>query len=345
MEKRYHVFVSSTYEDLKEERQAVIHALLEMDCIPAGMELFPAADEDQWSLIKSVIDNCDYYLVIVGGRYGSVDEKGMGYTEKEYRYAIDKEKRVIGFLHKDPGKLTVEKTDPENRKKLEEFRKLVQQKMCKHWTSSADLGGGVSRSLAKLIKTHPAIGWVRGDQLADKDAMSEVMRLRKKVDELEGELKKVRISPPFGAEKLAQGVEELELKYEFEVGYELNFNSKEYHSLFKTSWNKIFATISPIMIDEASESDLTMHISRHIETSTIQDIKEKFPGMKLDLLVVEQESFQILKVQFLALGLIEKSEKPKRSVKDKSTYWKLTPYGDALMTELLAIPRKKNLNL
>ncbi|MCH8831104.1 MAG: hypothetical protein IID45_16150, partial [Planctomycetes bacterium] len=30
--------------DLKDERQNVIQALMEMDCIPAGMELFPAAD-------------------------------------------------------------------------------------------------------------------------------------------------------------------------------------------------------------------------------------------------------------------------------------------------------------
>lgn len=67
--KKYQVFVSSTYEDLVPERQEIMHALLELDCIPAGMELFPAADEDQWSLIKGVIDDCDYYLVVIGGRY------------------------------------------------------------------------------------------------------------------------------------------------------------------------------------------------------------------------------------------------------------------------------------
>ena len=52
MDKRYQVFVSSTYEDLQEERQQVMQALLELDCIPSGMELFPAANDDQWTLIK-----------------------------------------------------------------------------------------------------------------------------------------------------------------------------------------------------------------------------------------------------------------------------------------------------
>ena len=52
MEKRYQVFVSSTKEDLEEERQEITKALLVSNCIPAGMELFPAADESSWKIIK-----------------------------------------------------------------------------------------------------------------------------------------------------------------------------------------------------------------------------------------------------------------------------------------------------
>jgi hypothetical protein len=101
MDKRYQVFVSSTYQDLKEERQEVIQALLELDCIPAGMELFPAADDDQWTLIKKVIDDCDYYIVIVGGRYGSLSATGISYTQMEYEYAVSQGKPAIGFIHRD----------------------------------------------------------------------------------------------------------------------------------------------------------------------------------------------------------------------------------------------------
>ncbi|MGC6738669.1 DUF4062 domain-containing protein, partial [Escherichia coli] len=72
MDKRYQVFVSSTFADLEEERQEVMQALLELDCMPAGMELFPATNSDQWSLIKKIIDDSDYYIVILAGRYGSI---------------------------------------------------------------------------------------------------------------------------------------------------------------------------------------------------------------------------------------------------------------------------------
>src|SRR6266849_6800645 len=115
MDKRYQVFVSSTYADLKEERQKVIQAVIGMNCIPAGMELFPAADEEQFNFIKRIIDDCDYYLLIIGGRYGSVDGEGVSYTEKEYDYALGRGLKVIAFVHSDPTSLGDGKvdTDPE----------------------------------------------------------------------------------------------------------------------------------------------------------------------------------------------------------------------------------------
>src|ERR1043166_5779579 len=105
MERRHQVFVCSTYEDLIIERQQVIHALLELDCIPAGMEMFPAADEDSWSLIKEVIDDSDYYVVILAGRYGSTTEEHIGFTEREYDYAASVGKPILAFLHEDPSKI------------------------------------------------------------------------------------------------------------------------------------------------------------------------------------------------------------------------------------------------
>lgn len=88
MNKRYQVFVSSTFADLQAERQAVTQALLSLDHFPAGMELFPASDEDAWTLIQSVIDDSDYYVIVIGGRYGSVDQEGVSYTEREFDYAV-----------------------------------------------------------------------------------------------------------------------------------------------------------------------------------------------------------------------------------------------------------------
>lgn len=89
VKKRLQVFVSSTFNDLKNERQAAVEAILSAGHIPAGMELFTAGDESQMEVIKQWIDESDVYLLILGGRYGSVEPKtGKSYTQLEYEYAL-----------------------------------------------------------------------------------------------------------------------------------------------------------------------------------------------------------------------------------------------------------------
>ena len=68
MDRFFQVFVSSTFEDLKDERSQVSNALAKAGYVAAGMELFPASDQQQLEYIKRIIDRSDYYVVIVGGR-------------------------------------------------------------------------------------------------------------------------------------------------------------------------------------------------------------------------------------------------------------------------------------
>ncbi len=337
MDKRYQVFVSSTYEDLQAERQEVMHALLELDCIPAGMELFPAANEDQWSLIKGVIDDCDYYLVIIAGRYGSVDSEGMSYTEKEYRYALEKEKPIIAFLHKEPGSIPVDKTeDSENGKeRLREFRELAEKKMCKHWTTPAELGSVVSRSLINLIKRNPATGWVKADLLPDEDTKTEILNLRREVEALQRELEMARTTPPPGSEHLAQGDDKLEVRFtlEFEDSWAGTTSFSEKPFVF--TWNEIFRVSAPRMIHEADEFSLRNALSSFIEIEIRQG--SHCDAMPISIRMVD-EDFNTIVVQLRSLGLITQSIK-KRSLKDTKTYWTLTPYGDMQMVKLKALKR------
>jgi len=129
MDKRYQVFISSTFRDLLDERQAVLKAVLELDHMPAGMELFPASDDSAWQLIKDVIDSSDYYVLIIGGRYGSLDDTGIGYTEKEYDYAISSKKPIVPLLYMNPDNLPRDKTDTSESSwaKLKLFRERVEK--------------------------------------------------------------------------------------------------------------------------------------------------------------------------------------------------------------------------
>lgn len=327
---RYQVFVSSTFKDLQEERQEVMQALLELDCIPAGMELFPAANEDQWTLIKRVIDDCDYYMVVIGGRYGSLGPDGNSFTEMEYRYALAKNKPVIAFLHKEPGTLQANRTEdsPEGRKKLEEFRKLAEKKLVRYWTSPADLGSVVSRSLVRLIKDNPAVGWVRGDRIPDESTVEEMLRLRKRVEELEEQLHNVSTHAPQGSEQLAQGDDEFRIHFTWADPTDDLFYPGDAYSV---SWNTIFAAISPLLMDEARDEVL---LSRVTDLVKIYCYQQPYGPMVEDI-SIRNTDFETLKVQFRALGLIAKSGRP--SSKDNSDGWVLTPLGEETMMRLRAI--------
>lgn len=73
--KKYQIFISSTYKDLIEEREEAVKAILLMDNIPSGMEMFSALDNEQFEVIKKVIDLCDYYVLIIGKKYGTINKK------------------------------------------------------------------------------------------------------------------------------------------------------------------------------------------------------------------------------------------------------------------------------
>ncbi|GGB69203.1 DUF4062 domain-containing protein [Deinococcus soli (ex Cha et al. 2016)] len=165
MDKRYQVFISSTYEDLKHERDAVIKAVLEMGHFPVGMEMFNAADEEQWVTIQREIDRSDYYLLIVAHRYGSTiaAEGGISYTEKEFDYAVSTGVPRIGFvIDKGVSWETTFVDQGRQKKRLDQFKTKVKGRPVDFWKSRDDLATKVVLSLGKLIANTTRPGWQRG---------------------------------------------------------------------------------------------------------------------------------------------------------------------------------------
>ena len=181
MEKRYQVFISSTFADLQDERKAIMEAIMDLNCFPAGMEMFPANDSEQFEYIKTIIDESDYYVLVLAGRYGSVAEDGKSYTEKEFDYAKEKGIPVLVFAKKDLENIPICKTDndSEKKKKLEEFRsKAMKNRVATFWEDSKELKYVVHSSLAKSFKTHPRIGWVKGNIYNNEELLRQINDLR-----------------------------------------------------------------------------------------------------------------------------------------------------------------------
>ena len=342
IEKRYQIFISSTFRDLIDERQAVLKAVLELDHMPAGMELFPATDDNAWQLIKDVIDGSDYYVLIIGGKYGSLDEAGIGYTEKEYEYAVSTKKPVIPLLHEKPDSLPRDKTETEGAawKKLEGFREKVEaQHTCVYWTSTDDLKSKVILGLTSTVKRKPALGWIRADQVPSGATITDILSLKEKVAELEKELETTRTGPPPGADGLCQGDDPIKIELTFDAS-SLNdlLSGTRYEAEINPTWNDIFSEIAPELINESRDYMIRTQIERYLSKFAKEEFEEgtDFKQHTISNFSFKKYDIDTCIIQLRALGLIRESDK-KRSLKDTEAYWTLTPYGNQKMVQLRAL--------
>ena len=160
--KRYQVFISSTYLDLINYRKAVSDEITFRGHIPAGMEDFTACGEDLEMYIKRIIDESDYYVLIIGQRFGSSvpTNENISYTMMEYEYAKSKGMRIIPLIYN--GIQDLEGNDLDiNKDKFDAFVSTIKTKTPQYFKDENELIRKLTKALDSEIKNHPQKGWIR----------------------------------------------------------------------------------------------------------------------------------------------------------------------------------------
>lgn len=186
-DKKYQIFISSTYTDLKEARSKIIETILNLYHFPIGMEMFSANDADQWKVIQETIDQSDYYIIIIGHRYGSVTPQGISYTEKEYNYAKKQKVPILTFVQDRDAATKPDEREEDNKKKekLKKFvKKTMKNKMVRVWKTTDELARFVSEALFMSIRGNPRVGWIRADKALTPEISEELVGLSKENREL-----------------------------------------------------------------------------------------------------------------------------------------------------------------
>lgn len=78
----------------------------------------------------------------------------------------------MSFVIQDTGRLLSEKCEmsPRNVKKLQAFReKVCTGKLVKFYSDVGSLKAAVATSLSNCIRTFPAVGWIRGEEVGRSD--------------------------------------------------------------------------------------------------------------------------------------------------------------------------------
>jgi Domain of unknown function (DUF4062) len=332
MDKKHQVFISSTFSDLKDERQAAVEAILTAGHIPAGMELFAAGDESQMEVIKRWINDSDIYMLILGGRYGSIDlQTGLSYTELEYDYAVSLNKPFFALVLKEPAieakakALKIDEHSKEDAIKYDAFRKKVLSKISKLVEDSKDIKIGVLESI-KSFSGRNLHGWVRSDQLPDvSPLLTQLKALSTENSTLKDNLKNTPVT----------SIEDFELaELKDYVDISINYNPTgllhdETNTSFKLSWEKIFGLIAPKLMSAQTDTNMKKYIG-----SQILDLEDK--NYKYQTL--SEQNFQTIKIQFKALNLI--NVKYSKTVSGGADlFWELTQLGEKTMLMLRTVKK------
>jgi hypothetical protein len=185
---------------MKEERQAAVEAVLRAGHIPAGMELFAAGSDSQLATIRKWIDESDAFLLILGGRYGTVErESGKSYIALEYEHANTTGKPYFAvviteaFLDAKVKASDLSVVERENGHLLKEFRELVTSKICRFFGNHAELKLAILESLQAIGAETPNAGWVRAREAIDPKATLETLtKLQKENDLLRSEVSRLQ---------------------------------------------------------------------------------------------------------------------------------------------------------
>lgn len=270
---KYQVFISSTYSDLIEERRKILDTLLMADCIPAGMESFVAADISQFDIIKKVIDLCDYYILIIGQRYGSVNEEtGLSYTEMEYNYAKEIGLPILVFAIDESIKLPKDKVeqDQERIKKLKTFRdNALKNTLASIWANTEDLTQKFAISIMKAKSENKRPGWQRATSYDEASLRREIMELTEKSKSLINELNEKRTYIENLNESRQINISKIlvELKYSIPINNRGVYSNQ--HNSRTFSLDQIFKVIATEMLDVMiTESSIQYSIKRDLILNT-----------------------------------------------------------------------------
>ncbi|WDR89572.1 DUF4062 domain-containing protein [Burkholderia ambifaria] len=329
MDKKYQIFISSTYLDMKDERQAAVESILDAGHIPAGMELFAASDKKQIEVIKGWIDRSDIFMLILGGRYGSVEpESGKSYIQLEYEYAVETKKPHFalyltdGFIQKKAqGPLGLAAIEQDDTRKLKEFRALVKGKLCSEVDDLKDIRIQAPKAIRERAADGKLEGWVRASSVPDMSPLLvQLQALQHENAALKGAAGEAGEAKRAFTWAIEGNVPDENFQEQLRLEFSARRSSAGMRTIYET-WTgtclKIFLLLASKVIEEPLESTMQEYVNRVV--------KEQFSGTDIYRVAVLDRDYQNMKMKLVAFDLISLTKV------DGELHWALTEMGKATM--------------
>ena len=337
VDKRYLVYMASSYTDVVGERLKLEYALLSSGAFP--WEFSERRTSLNTAKARQQIDESDYVVFILSGKYGDLSASGISYLHLDFAYAYNKNKVIISFidLHPDRKIRENQETDPELIKKLDAFRTLLKKDSTYvyEYTNNFHLERGAKALLAQAISEKPAVGWIRPQ--ASDASQKEILRLKAEIVELE---RKLAVALVKKSESGAESEEDLEnrddvIKIQYRAHAYQDGNLYDVHPQRVMSWELILKVLGSHFTKPALESTFIRVMNEYLEKTGLDDARVFYSrAHAVARTQIDPRSVQQIKLQMKWNNwIVPQAENPTTN----RVYWELTQEGRKHMNSLSKI--------
>jgi hypothetical protein len=314
------MFIGSTLDDLKNERQELPRIIMELGHIPVMPDCLDMTEKNAGQLVKKTIEECDYFIALVAHRYSAKGEKTSA-LEHQCNIAIKKGIPVIALIidEKARWKAAKKEQEPALIKKLEDFKKKLHG--CRHisWLNSSDLCLKTQSLLIQEININPRTGWVKADLAASPAVANEISRLSVENEQLRHQ---VKIESGEIVTKLRE-----QLKHAIKV-LALNKITLSFYYASGENWENTrqfrYLRIFKLLVPELALGKTTAEISRFLGTVLNPDlektVRKDYP--------TPSNTIKKIMADFSLLKLVKCINETEGSGEDE--IWEITEYGKEL---------------
>jgi hypothetical protein len=321
---KYHVFIGSTLDDLKNERRELPRIIMELGHIPVMADYLGAKPDSAHvsPLLQRLIEESDYFIALSAHKYSAPGAKASP-LEAEYSVAIKRGIPVLALVLDEKARWKASKKETEAAliKKQEKLRKMLQGELHETWINTADLCQKAQGLLVQAMNLYPQTGWVKANQAISPTVANELARLSSANEQLRRQVKvedgvtSAKLQEQTGHDLKMLALNTLTLSFYYSGGENWE-NTRQFRSL------KIFELLSP----ELALGKTTAEISRFLGTVLNPDldrtVRKDYP--------TPSNTIKKIMADYSLLKLVICTNEAEENAGDE--VWEITEYGKELYT-------------
>jgi hypothetical protein len=317
---KYHFFIGSTLDDLKNERKELFRIVMELGHIPVMADYLDETARNAPKLLQQSIEECDYFIALVAHKYSATDGTVLPLIA-ECSIAAKKGIPVLALIidEKARSKPAKKEKDAAIIRKLGDFKAKLQKGSYETWLNIPDLCQKTQTLLIQELNINNRPGWVKADRLIEPTVANELSRLSSENNALRYQ---IRLGDSVATAKLKDeqshalkvlALNKLTLSFYYANGENWE-NSRQFRYI------RIFKLLFPELSLGKTAADISRFLGTVLNPDLDKTVRKDYP--------TPSNTIKKIMADFSMLNLVRCVNSEEETAGDE--IWEITEYGKEL---------------